>query len=145
MKWISRALAVAALVCVAGAAGIDAAGADPVSNADAAEVRALIANGIKVVDIRRPDEWRESGVIDGSVLLTAIDAEGRLAPDFPARMAAAVDRNEPVVVICRSGNRSAAIARLLSERAGYTHVINADGGIRAWLGGGNPVTPCPSC
>lgn len=142
MTRYSRAWAVAA---IAGAMAIGPARADPVSNADADQVRALIADGVKIVDIRRPDEWRETGVIEGSVLLTAIDGEGRLVPEFPAAMAAAVGGDEPVVLICRSGNRSTTIARLLSERAGYTHVVNADGGIRAWLGGGNPVTPCPKC
>lgn len=142
MRWFSRALVMAAVICLT---AIGAARADALSNADAAQVRALVADGVKVVDIRRPDEWRESGVIEGSVLLTAIDAEGRLVADFPAALAGVVDPDEPVVVICRSGNRSAVISRLLSESAGYTHVVNADGGMQAWLGAGNPVTPCPRC
>lgn len=109
------------------------------------EVRAMIDQGAKVVDIRRPEEWRESGVIEGSILLTAIDADGRLVGDFPQALEAAVGRDEPVVVICRSGNRSAVIGRMMSESGGFSRVVDAGGGIRAWLGAGQPVAPCPSC
>lgn len=133
------------LIIVALLAGALQVRAEPVTVAGPAEVRALIDQGAKVVDIRRADEWRETGVIDGSILLTAIDADGRLVPGFPQALADAVDRDEPVVVICRSGNRSASITRMMSEGAGFTHVVDAGGGIRAWLGAGQPVAPCPSC
>ena len=105
----------------------------------------MVDQGAKVVDIRRADEWRETGVIDGSILLTAIDVDGRLVPDFPQALAGAVGPDEPVVVICRTGNRSAAISRMLSESGGFSRVVDAGGGIRAWVGAGQPVTPCPSC
>lgn len=126
-------------------AGGPAARAEPVPVASPDEVRALIDQGAKVIDIRRADEWRETGVIDGSILLTAIDADGRLVPGFPQALTDAVGRDEPVVVICRSGNRSAVVSRMMSESAGYSRVVDAGGGIRAWLGAGQPVAPCPKC
>jgi rhodanese-related sulfurtransferase len=125
--------------------GVTPARAEPVMVATPDEVRAMIDQGAKVVDIRRPEEWRESGVIEGSILLTAIDADGRLVGDFPQALEAAVGRDEPVVVICRSGNRSAVIGRMMSESGGFSRVVDAGGGIRAWLGAGQPVAPCPSC
>lgn len=134
-------LAVAVALMLAGAA----ARADALSSVDAAGVRALRDQGVKIVDIRRADEWRETGVIEGSLLITAVDANGQLVDGFPAALMAAVDREEPVVIICRSGNRSAAVSRMMTERGGYTHVIDAAGGMRAWIGEGNPVQPCQSC
>lgn len=119
--------------------------ADAVTSADPAEVRALIEQGAKVVDIRRADEWRETGVIDGSILLTAVDAHGRLVPGFPEALADALGRDDTVIVICRSGSRSAVITRMLSEGEGFTRLVDAGGGIRAWLGAGQPVSPCGSC
>ncbi len=143
-RHISRFLTVLTVLAVA-FAGIAGAWAEPPERVDAGSLPAMIAQGVKVVDIRSADEWRDTGVIEGSLLLTAIDVDGRLVEGFPEALMKAVDRDEPVVVICRSGNRSAVIARMMSERGGYTHVVDAAGGIRAWIGAGNPVTPCPSC
>jgi rhodanese-related sulfurtransferase len=126
-------------------AGVSLVRAEAVTVADPADVRTLIEQGAKVVDIRRADEWRDTGIIDGSILLTAVDAEGRLVPGFAQALDQAVGRDEPVVVICRSGNRSAAITRMMSESAGYSRVVDAGGGIRAWLGASYPVAACPSC
>ncbi|MDZ3836389.1 MAG: rhodanese-like domain-containing protein [Rhodospirillales bacterium] len=144
MTQATRLFAFALMITAMLAAGLPVR-AETVTVADPAKVRALIDQGAKVIDIRRADEWRDTGIIDGSILLTAIDADGRLVPGFPEALADVVDRNEPVVVICRSGNRSASITRMMSEGGGFTHVVDAGGGIRAWLGAGQPVAPCPSC
>jgi rhodanese-related sulfurtransferase len=132
------------LFVVAASSGSARAGGT-VTEVDVARLGGLVASGVTIVDVRRPEEWRETGVIDGSALITAFDANGRLIPSFPAALAAAAERDEEVVLICRSGNRSRAISRLLAEHAGYTHVMNANGGILAWIAAGKPVTPCPSC
>jgi rhodanese-related sulfurtransferase len=134
-----------ALMITAMLAGGPPVRAETVTVASPADVHALVEQGAKVVDIRRADEWRDTGVIDGSILLTAMDAEGRPVPGFAQALDQAVGRDEPVVVICRSGNRSATIARMMSESAGYSRVVDAGGGIRAWLGAGYPVAACPSC
>ncbi len=42
-----------------------------------------------------------------------------------------LDRNEEIVVICRSGVRSAQAVKFLRE-AGFKHVKNLAGGILAW-------------
>jgi rhodanese-related sulfurtransferase len=133
------------IVAIAGLVGLGSARAGAVDTAAPEQVRALAAQGVKVIDIRRADEWRDTGVIPGSILLTAIDADGRLVEGFPAAFSEAVKRDEPVIVICRSGNRSAVVSQLLSENGGYSHVINAAGGMRAWIDAGNPVTPCTRC
>lgn len=134
-----------ALIIATMLAGTPPVRAEAVTVANPADVHALVEQGAKVIDIRRADEWRDTGIIDGSILITAVDAEGRLVPGFAQALGDAVGRDEPVVVICRSGNRSAAITRMMSESAGYSRVVDAGGGIRAWLGAGYPVAPCPSC
>ena len=97
------------------------------------------AEGVKLVDIRRPEEWRETGIVEGSLLITAFDAGGRLVPDFPGKLAAAVDRDEQVMLICRTGNRTSVIAEALSSQAGYRNVFNVTDGIVAWLAQKRPV------
>ena len=121
------------------------AGEPGYTNVDNAALEALIDDGVKIVDVRRPDEWRTTGVIPGSALLTAFDARGRFNPDFPAAFEALVNRNEDVILICRSGNRSTVLARALSAQAGYTRVYNVTGGIAGWMEGGNPTVRCRVC
>ena len=121
------------------------AGEPGYTNVDNAALKVLVDDGVKIVDVRRPDEWRTTGVIPGSALLTAFDANGRFNPDFPAAFEALVNRDEGVVLICQSGGRSTALARALSEQAGYTRIYNVAGGIAGWMEGGNPTVPCSQC
>ena len=44
----------------------------------------------------------------------------------------------PVIVMCRSGNRSSRITQFLRDQ-GYTNVHNLDGGILSWEAAGLPV------
>ncbi|GAB6042673.1 FKBP-type peptidyl-prolyl cis-trans isomerase [Endothiovibrio diazotrophicus] len=106
---------------------------------DNAELEALLANGTKLIDIRRPEEWKQTGVIEGSVLLTAFDGRGRLVRDFPAELEKVVGKEESFALICRTGSRTAALAGALSERAGYPGIINVTDGITRWIKEGHPV------
>jgi rhodanese-related sulfurtransferase len=142
-----RRLLAALLVFILGVAAIlpVRAGESPVTVIDGATLSGLIDQRVTVIDIRRPDEWRETGVVPGSRLITAYDAEGRLEPGFLRAVAAVAGKGEPVALICRSGNRSAAAAQLLAGDAGYTRLYNVEGGIRAWSAAGRPLQPCPTC
>lgn len=111
----------------------------PYTNVDNAGLKALLAQGVPLYDIRRPEEWRQTRVVAGSRTLTYVDASGRINPEFLPRFTAEVGKNDPVVLICRTGNRTDALARELMER-GYTQVYNVRHGISRWIGEGNPVT-----
>lgn len=50
--------------------------------------------------------------------------------DVPDRLAE-LDRDSEIVVLCRSGGRSAQVARYLAQQ-GYSKVWNLTGGILAW-------------
>ena len=121
------------------------AGETGYTNVDNAGLKVLVDDGVTIVDVRRPDEWRTTGVIPGSALLTAFDANGRFNPDFPAAFEALVNRDEGVVLICQSGGRSTVLARTLSEQAGYKRVYNVTGGISGWMADGNPTERCSQC
>ena len=49
--------------------------------------------------------------------------------------------DEPVVVICRSGNRTKAVSQFLSQQAGYAKVYNVKSGIKGWIASGSAVVP----
>ena len=117
----------------------------PFANVGNGELRELIASGVKVIDIRRPEEWRQTGVVEGSYLLTAFDGRGDLVQGFPAALDQLVDKDEPVVLICRTGNRTGHLARAMVEQAGYQAVYNVTDGITRWIAEGGVVKKdCPA-
>jgi len=112
----------------------------PYENLDNTQLKALISQGVPVFDIRRAEEWRQTGVIAGSELLTFVDNRGQVVPDFMPRFTGKIDKNKPVVLICRSGNRSGTLARHLVEKMGFTQVYNVRDGMNQWLKEKNAVT-----
>jgi rhodanese-related sulfurtransferase len=54
------------------------------------------------------------------------------------------DPDQPVIVICRSGNRTKAASQFLARQAGYQTVYNVRDGIRAWATEGRPLAPAAS-
>ena len=99
----------------------------------------MLEQNTPVYDVRRPEEWRQTGVIEGSQLLTFVDGRGRLKPGFLARFTSAVAKDEPVILICRTGSRTNALARHLVEEMGFTKVYNVRNGISQWMSDGLPV------
>lgn len=112
----------------------------PYTNIDNDQLKVMLEQGVPVYDVRRPEEWRETGVLAGSHLLTFVDAGGVLQPDFLPRFTQAVGKDDPVILICRVGNRTDALGRYLVEELGYTRVYNVRHGITRWIGNGRPVS-----
>lgn len=111
-----------------------------VTEIDNDKLEQLRANGVAIVDVRRQDEWEHTGVIAGSHRFTFFDEKGRYdAKAWLEKLDAVVEPDQPVVLICARGVRSAKIADLLDKRLGYTHVHNVTKGIVAWLGEKRPV------
>lgn len=104
-----------------------------------ADLKALIDRGVTVIDIRRPDEWAQTGTVPGAKRLTAFDGRGQFVPSFPDEVGKLVAHDQEVVLICRTGNRSLALARAMADQAGYTRVYNHETGIVGWTEDGNPV------
>lgn len=94
-----------------------------------------VAGEITLIDIRRPDEWRKTGLGEGA---SPLDMRRK---DFVKALGILVDGNfdTPVALICARGVRSAKLSKRLSE-AGFTRIIDVPEGMlgsRAgpgWLG-----------
>ena len=107
---------------------------------DNAELAKLAAAGVPVIDIRTRPEWEETGIVSGSHLLTFFDERGQADPAaWLAKAKAVAKPGDPVVVICRSGNRTKALSQFLSHRVGYAKVYNVRNGIVAWAKEGRPM------
>ena len=82
-----------------------------------------LSKGIKVVDVRRAEEFDgDLGHLPGAILAPLGDLASS-AQDWP--------REEPVVLVCRSGMRSAHGCKLLADM-GFADVTNLTGGMTAW-------------
>lgn len=92
------------------------------------EAAALRDGGAFVLDVREPDEWA-AGHIPGATLVPL----GQLA----ARIGE-LERDQRIVVVCRSGNRSAQ-GRDILLGAGFPAVTSLDGGMTDWQAAGMPV------
>lgn len=108
------------------------------------KLAALIEEGVAVVDVRTPDEWRTTGVIPDSHLLTFFDNRGNYnLDDWLSKFTKLANPEERVVIICAVGNRSRVIGNFLSSKLGYQQVHNVTQGIEHWIGSGHPVNKWP--
>ena len=130
MKW---KLLLLAMVGVFGHANAE------IININDDELLRLQASGIPVVDIRTADEWRETGVIQGAYLLTYSFSGGFDKSNWLKQLHAIVKPGEPVILVCRSGRRSAAVAQFVDGQPTQTKVYNASGGMNVWKSSGRPV------
>lgn len=111
---------------------------------DNAELARLVASGVPVIDVRTEAEWKTTGVVPGSVLLTFFDEAGRSdPPQWLERVKKYATPERPVILICRSGSRSAKAASFLSAQSGYPTVYNVSRGLVGWTGEGRPMVPPP--
>lgn len=109
---------------------------------DNAELAQLMKSGVTVIDIRTQPEWDETGILPGSKLLTFFDERGRADPAaWLEKLKPLAQPGDPVVVICRSGNRTKPVSQLLSQQAGYAKVYNVKSGIKGWLNDKGAVVP----
>lgn len=101
----------------------------PVPEIDPATLAAWLEEGTAVViDVREEEEWE-----DMRLPAAALRPMSTFDPaELPARS------GRRLVVLCRSGRRSLAVARRLL-REGETEVYNLAGGILAWEALGLPV------
>ena len=111
----------------------------PYNNLDNKQLKTMLDKNVPIFDVRRPDEWSQTGVVEGSKLLTFVDGRGQIKADFLARFTATVGKDDPVILICRTGNRTSTLARHLVEKMGFTQVYNVRNGINQWISEGQPT------
>ena len=98
--------------------------------------RLFQGGGVVLIDIREPEE-HATGVVAGARLLPMSQLSQRLR-EIP------VDSKTPVLLICRTQNRSSATLRALRKQLGeqnYAHVRFVQGGMSEWAQRGWPLVP----
>jgi rhodanese-related sulfurtransferase len=102
----------------------------PMVNLTAADLLAQVKAGSKpfIVDVRTAEEFA-AGHIDGAKNIDLQTIEKGIK---------AIPKEQEIVLICRSGNRSAQAYDILAQM-GYTKLKNVTGGMQAWEQAGGPV------
>ncbi len=112
----------------------------PYQNVSNEGLKTLMQQGVPVIDIRTAEEWRETGVVPGSHKLTFFNENGTVNPAFLPRFESIVQGSDQAfALICRTGNRTSALARILTDELGYQAVYNVERGITHWIGSRNPI------
>ena len=102
------------------------------------EIMSLMQSGVPIIDIRRAEEWNDTGVIKQSNLLTFFDKQGNHNIDkWLPELKNIAKESDPVIIICRSGKRSGIVSKFLDEQANFINVYNASGGMLSWVGSKN--------
>lgn len=128
-KLVGLALVVLLLVAAC-SSGSDTATIELVSPAEVAQVIDDDPAGLVVLDIRTPEEFNEVRLAD-AVNVDFYDA------DFADQLDG-LDKNDPYVMYCRSGNRSSDAVKTMKD-LGFVEVYEIDGGIVNWYDSGFSV------
>ena len=100
----------------------------------------LVDKQVPIIDIRRQEEWSQTGIIEGSILMTFFDKEGKAEVDtWLQNLDLVANKNEPFILICRTGRRTGLVANFLSKKLKYEKVYDVTDGITEWIRKGNTV------
>ena len=99
------------------------------------DVERLKNEGIVLIDIRTSPEWDQTGIIEGSVLLTFFDMYGRYDIDkFMKEFKKYVPtKDTKFILVCRTGSRTKSVGDFLANELGYKNAMHLVGGIYAWM------------
>jgi rhodanese-related sulfurtransferase len=88
--------------------------------------------GAFILDVRQPEEWNEFHIPDSTLI--PLDQLAARMNELP--------KDREIVIVCRSGNRSAQ-GRDILLNAGFTQVTSMAGGLTQWKAAGNPTVSGP--
>ena len=101
---------------------LTACGNEGYRNVSSDEAKKLIDNKeVVVLDVRTPEEF-QSGHIPDATLIPVQELEARLNE---------LKKNDPYLVVCRSGNRSVEASEILTSK-GFKKIFNMTEGMNAW-------------
>ena len=98
-----------------------------IEHLDPVESKRRVDGGALLLDVRNPGEW-QAGHAEGAAWIPMTELADR-QEELPT--------HREIVVICKTGARSARVAEALAA-AGY-EAVNVAGGSEAWLAAGFPI------
>lgn len=129
----------------------EAAQSMPMLEIGAPEAHRRVQTGeLTLIDIRRPEEWRQTGVAQGAARINMLHPGGMQG--FANAVLQQVNGNldAPIGIICRTGNRTTQMQQHL-QAAGFSQIYNIKEGMvgsaagPGWIRQGLPVEACVRC
>ena len=97
------------------------------------EIKRLMSLGIPLIDVRRKDEWVSTGIIKNSYLHTFFDKDGKYdLISFITKIKNISNSEKGIILFCRTGRRTTAIAKALERTNAFPQIYNTKG-IKAWF------------
>ncbi|HIP61425.1 MAG TPA: rhodanese-like domain-containing protein [Sulfurovum sp.] len=103
---------------------------------DIKQFEQLRAKGVPVIDIRTPQEWKQTGIIKGSHMMMFFDERGQAhAQKWMSDLKKiTTDKNTPLIIYCAHANRTKVLGKWLTDEMGYKNVYELEGGIAyGWI------------
>ena len=93
-------------------------------------------DNIVMIDVRRPEEWKATGIIKDSHKMTFFDMYGN--SDVPTWLndfqKIVTSKEQQFILICAHANRTKVVGNMLNKQALYKNVYELEGGINyGWL------------
>jgi len=92
--------------------------------------------GIPVIDIRTPQEWKDRGIIKDAHKIMFFEPKGGAdVPNFMFKLGQLVkDKEQPFIIYCAHANRTKELGKWLSDKLGFKKVFELKGGIEyGWI------------
>ena len=133
-QWIVGGIALAAIIVVGGI--LLFTDGDPTTTVPLQitvdEAYQKYQDGAFLLDVRTPEEWIEYHA-PNTTLIPLDELEKRVDE---------VPKDQEIVVVCRSGNRSQ-VGRDILRAAGHSMVTSMGGGLNSWRDAGYPIVSGP--
>ncbi len=96
-----------------------------------------------VIDVRTPSEWQSTGLISDSYKVEAFDSTGNFDEKAWLSKVENIRKspNQPIILVCRSGNRSGKVGEVLTQQLGMDNVYHLSSGIQSWFNSGHSLSP----
>ena len=100
---------------------------------EVAQLKNLLDNNAVLVDIRREEEWKQTGVIFGSMLSTFFNKDGTANINvFLSDLRENVSAEQTILLICRTGRRTKVATKFMLSNTEFKEVFSVIGGITEW-------------
>ena len=111
---------------------------------EVAQLKNLLDNNAVLVDIRREEEWKQTGVIFGSMLSTFFNKDGTANINvFLSDLRENVSAEQTILLICRTGRRTKVATKFMLSNTEFKEVFSVIGGITEWKKQGFRIVSYP--
>ncbi|MEA3497856.1 MAG: rhodanese-like domain-containing protein [Campylobacterota bacterium] len=106
------------------------------------QLQEKIDKNITLIDIRTPPEWIQTGIVPTSNKIMFFDEKGNYNVEaWLEKFGKLVkDKNQPFVLVCRSGNRTGSVGNFLSNKLNFKNVYHLQDGINSWIKENRKIT-----